>query len=289
MKPALMTAALALLLAAAALPTRAADAPAPAPAPKPEELVVERTKVGEIPILRISPKETKKRHLIIWITGFSGSRDSVERELRALANHGYVAMSFDPYQHGDRRIEPQAELPLRVRGNIRKYFWPILARSAEEVPQLIDWAIKELGVRKEVGIGGVSMGGDISVAAASVDKRIKVVSACVATPDWMRPGSFEPPGIPDDAAQVDYDRRNPLTHLSLYRHHPAIAFQSGADDRQVPADGGQRFIEALVKEGIYKGSDVEKLKVNLVPKTPHAFVPAMWEASVAWFDKYLGK
>jgi dienelactone hydrolase len=250
-----------------------------------EEPVVRKTRLGEIPILAISPKETRNRHLVLWLTGFSGSKESVEKQLRDLAARGYVGVSWDPYQHGERRIEPQPQLVTRVRGNIRRFFWPILALSAEETPRIIDWAIGELGVRKDVGMGGVSMGGDISVAAAAVDPRIRVVSACVATPDWMRPGSFEPPGEPDELARADYDRRNPLTHLDAYRHLPAIAFQSGAIDRQVPPDGGERFVAALKRE-IYRGHE-NLLRVNLLPNTAHAFTAPMWEASVAWFDEWL--
>lgn len=248
------------------------------------DLARRTAKVGEIPVLVISPPDTRGRTLVIWLPGFSGTKEGVEPQLRDLARHGFVALSFDPYQHGERRIESQPELVSRVRGNIRRYFWPILARTAEEVPFVIDWAVKELRVRKEVGIGGISMGGDISVAAAGVDRRLRAVSACVATPDWLRPGSFEPPGEPDAAAQADYDRRNPLTHLKAYRDHPAIAFQSGADDRQVPADGGQRFVAALQKS--YKGHE-DRIRVNQYPNTAHAFTPAMWEASLRWFETFL--
>lgn len=282
MRPSLIIAA-ALLLLGGLHPARAAAGTA---APAAEELAVTRTRVGEIPVLVIAPKETRGRSLVIWLTGFSGSKDSVEPQLRDLARRGFVALSFDPYQHGERRIEPQPELVSRVRGNIRRYFWPILARSAEEVPPLIDWAIRELGVRKEVGIGGISMGGDIAVAAAGVDRRIKAVSACVATPDWLRAGSFEPPGMPDAAAQADYERRNPLTHPGAYRHRPAIAFQSGADDRQVPPDAGERFVELL--RPLY-GRNTDRLQVNLQPGTPHAFTPEMWANSLQWFETHLGE
>ncbi|MFN3651724.1 MAG: alpha/beta hydrolase family protein [Armatimonadota bacterium] len=250
------------------------------------EIVSRYVKIGEIPALVVSPRQTRGRSLVIWLTGFSGSKDSVKSHLQELAARGFVAISFDPYQHGDRRIEEQAQLVSRVRGNIRRYFWPILARSAEEVPLIIDWAVKELGVKDEVGVGGISMGGDISVAAAGVDRRVQVVSAAVATPDWLRAGSFEPPGEPDAAAQADFDRRNPATHLRAYRHKPAIAFQSGADDRQVPPDAGERFVAAL--KPIY-GADADRLKVNLFPNVGHAFPPEMWTASLAWFEQHLGK
>lgn len=252
--------------------------------PKPAELQTIRATVDDIPLLVIAPPDTKGRPLVIWLTGFSGQKESVEANLREFAKRGFVALSFDPHQHGERRIESKEELVKRVRGNIRKFFWPILAKSAEETPKVIDWAIKTLEVRREVGIGGISMGGDISVAAAGVDQRIVAVSACVATPDWLRPGSFEPPGEPDAAAQTDYDRRNPLTHLDRYQHRPAIAFQSGAVDKQVPPDGGTRFIAAL--KPVY-GEQADRLVVNLEPEVAHRFTPQMLENSIQWFTKHL--
>jgi dienelactone hydrolase len=251
---------------------------------KDQELQTLRASVEGIPILVIAPKETKARPLVIWLTGFSGQKESVEAHLREFAKQGFVALSFDPHQHGERRIESREELVKRVRGNIRRHFWPILARTAEETPKVIDWAIKTLGVRPEVGMGGISMGGDIAVAAAGVDRRISVVSACIATPDWLRPGSFEPPGEPDTAAQADYDRRNPLTHLQLYAHRPAIAFQSGAADKQVPPDGGTRFVTAL--KPLY-AEVAERLVVNLEPDVPHRFTPRMLDDSIQWFAKHL--
>lgn len=251
---------------------------------KDKELQTLRASVEGIPILVIAPPETKGRPLVIWLTGFSGQKESVEAHLREFARLGFVALSFDPHQHGERRTETKEELVKRVRGNIRRFFWPILARTAEETPKVIDWAVKTLGVRPEVGMGGISMGGDISVAAAGVDRRIVAVSACVATPDWLRPGSFEPPGEPDAAAQADYDRRNPLTHLPLYAHRPAIAFQSGAVDQQVPPDGGTRFVAAL--QPLYAGA-ADRLVVNLEPDVPHRFTPRMLEKSAQWFTKHL--
>lgn len=243
--------------------------------------------VDEIPVAWIEPEAEGERCLVIWLTGFSGSKEAVEPQLRVLAGAGYLALSFDPVEHGERRIEPNPQLVSRVRGNIRRYFWPILAKTAEEVPRVIDWAVYRLGVRPQIGMGGISMGGDISVAAAGVDRRILAVSACVATPDWMRPGSFEPPGEPDAAAQACYDRRNPLTHLELYRHRPAIAFQSGEVDRQVPPEGGQQFVSAL--KGTYYAAQPERLEVYLQPGTPHAFTREMLDRSLAWFDRWLLK
>lgn len=221
---------------------------------------------------------------MIWLTGFSGGKEAVEPQLRTLAERGFVALSYDPYQHGERRCETQPELVARVRGNIRRYFWPILGQTAEEASTVIDWAITNLRVRPQVGFGGISMGGDIAIAAAGVEPRIVAAAGCIATPDWMRPGSFEPPGEPDHVAQDWYDRRNPLTHLAAYRDCPALTFQCGAEDRQVPPDGAQRFAAAL--SSTYAHSP-ERLNVTLHPTTPHAFIPAMLENSIRWFERFI--
>ena len=90
-----------------------------------------------------------------------------------------MGLSFDPYQHGERRIESRDQLRQRVHGNTRRYFWPILARTAEEAPQVLDWAVRHLGVTEAAGMGGISAGGDTSVAATAV---IPAVTASGRTP-----------------------------------------------------------------------------------------------------------
>ena len=109
--------------------------------------------------------------------------------------------------------------------------------------------------------------------------------AAIATPDWLRPGSFEPPGAPDAAAQVCYARRNPLTNLAAYRHAPAISFQNGALDRQVPPDGSQRFVAAL-REEVYARCP-ERLEVVLHEGIAHEFTAAGWANALAWFRRHL--
>ena len=230
---------------------------------------------GDIPVAWIEPERAERRTLVIWLPGFSGTKEKMEPYLADLAAAGFVALGYDPHQHGERMIETLDELRARIKGNIRRHFWPILARTAEDVTQVIDWAVERLGVGARVGMGGISAGGDASVAAA----------AGIATPDWLRPGSFEPPGEPDEAAREDYRRRNPLTNLDAYRHTPAISFQNGALDRQVPPDGSVRFVDALRRE-VYAGCP-ERIEAVLHEGVAHAFEEAQWRGSLAWFRRHL--
>ena len=251
--------------------------------------MMQRGEAGGVPLVWVEPKRTRagagQRQLVIWLPGFSGGKESTLPQLEALAAQGLVALSFDPWQHGERLLSTREELCQRVAGNIRRYFWPILAHSAEEVSGIIDWAQARLEVAPHVGIGGISMGGDIAVAAAGLDARLAVVAAGIATPDWLRPGSFEPPGEADAAAQAAYDRCNPLTHLETYAHLPAISFQCGAEDGQVPPDGAARFVEAL-RQGDY-ATCPERLEAVLHPDTGHSFTTEMWENCRDWLVKWM--
>ena len=252
---------------------------------KSEVAAMHAGRAGDIPLVWVAPEETAERTLVIWLPGFSGTKEMMQPYLSDLAAAGFVGLSFDPREHGERRIETQEALVKRVRGNIRRHFWPILAHTAEEVPQVLDWAVRHLGVAEAAGMGGISAGGDTSVAATAIDPRIAAVVAAIATADWLRPGSFEPPGAPDATAQACYERCNPLTNLASYRHTPAISFQNGARDQQVPPDGSQRFVAAL-REELYAHCP-ERLDVTLHDGVAHEFNDAGWANALAWFRRHL--
>jgi uncharacterized protein len=138
-------------------------------------------------------------------------------------------------------------------------------------------------------MGGISMGGDMSIATAGIDRRIHCVATMLATPDWLRPGmkDFANPeiefaqGEPDAYARFFYDRFNPMTNLESYAHLPEMPFECGAQDTLVPPDGALRFQEAL--KSIY-GSKANRLKVNLHANARHdPTIPQMWQNCLKWF------
>jgi dienelactone hydrolase len=210
--------------------------------------------VDGIPVLWIEPSGgAVGQRLALWLPYLSGTKESVAPFLGRLAEAGFLAVSFDFLGHGERSTETSEQLMSRVFGEFRTNMWPILGQSTLDARRIIDWAINEHGASTDVVAGGVSMGGDIAVALAGLDQRVTRVAAVVATPDWTRPGMCEiggsaaviDQGQADTYAQWFYSHINPLTHLSGYAHAPAIAFECGADDTHVPADGALRFKEAL--------------------------------------------
>jgi uncharacterized protein len=244
--------------------------------------------VSGVPLLWEEPIQANQRKLVIWLPGLTDSKESMHTFLEHLASAGYVALSFDPIDHGERSrftntLDPN-DGSFSVDGKIYRHFWSILAQTIQEVPVIIDWAIAELGVSPVVGVGGKSMGGDIAIAAAGLDQRISVVAACIATPDWLKPGSIYKLSAPNDQIQSQYERYNPLTNLSHYQHQPAITFQCSAGDTMVPPDGATRFVEKL--KPLYEGS-LERLEVVLEQGVGHELTETMWRSSLAWFRRFL--
>lgn len=119
---------------------------------------------------------------------------------------------------------------------------------------ILDWATDRFDVQADAIVaGGLSMGGDISVALAGIDHRLTRVAAIAATPDWTRPGMTrvgEPGSIIDQGEPTRYgewlyDQLDPVAHPHHYAHGPAIAFELGAADTHVPPTSALAFHDAL--------------------------------------------
>jgi dienelactone hydrolase len=145
--------------------------------------------VDHIPVIWVKPENfSEPARLVIWLDGLTGHKERMKPYLANLATAGFVALSFDAFQHGERAAERLEEFIARIAGNYRRHYWPILGQTVLDATRIIDWAIENLKVSPDVLMGGISMGGDVSIATAGIDRRIHCVATMLATPDWLRPG-----------------------------------------------------------------------------------------------------
>ncbi|MBW4080668.1 alpha/beta hydrolase [Paenibacillus sp. S150] len=217
---------------------------------------VRKNWAGHIPVLIIEPKEpAAERRLAIFLSGLGGNKERLVPYLQDIADQGYIALAFDNDQHGERGSAGSGNLVDRVFSNMRNYGWKILGQTTLDTKTVIDWAIDTLGVQSDVRVGGISMGGDISIAAAGIDPRIVRIAPIIATPDWLRPGMHEisgsaplmDPGMPDEASQTFYDELNPMTHLERYLNGPQMRLTLGAEDKHIPPENAERFKRELAR------------------------------------------
>ncbi len=213
-----------------------------------------REVVDSIPVLVARPDPAvDRRRLAIWLPYFTGTKEAMAPTLERLARRGFTALSLDPWQHGERGTETGDELSGRVFAGFRRGMWPILGQTTLDALRVLDWAIDQFEVSADVVAGGISMGGDISVALAGADHRVRRVAAVVATPDWTRPGMASiadasevlDQGEPSGYAAWLYRALDPMTNLARFTHGPAIRFELGAADTHVPPHSAFAFVDAL--------------------------------------------
>jgi dienelactone hydrolase len=253
---------------------------------------VSRALVDHIPVVWVEPAPRRRAApLALWLHPLSRTKEDAVPFLRELAAAGFVAVSLDAWQHGQRGTESGEQILERVFGGFRRHMWPILGQTTRDSLRVVDWAIANLDAGSEVVAGGVSMGGDVAVALAGVDKRVTRVASIVSTPDWTRlgmrnftdPSRLLPQGQADAYARWFYDHLDPLTHLDAYARGSAIAFECGADDTHVPPDGAHRF-QAALKEAYPHVA--ERVRVTVHPGVGHmdgAWSAALTQNCMAWF------
>jgi dienelactone hydrolase len=231
--------------------------------------------VDHIPVVWSAPMQRRVgAPLALWLPALGIDKGWVEPFLGELAEAGFVAVSFDPWQHGERGSESPDQIRQRVFGAYRRHKWPILGLSTLDALRVIDWATDTLGGGPTVVAGGISMGGEVAATLAGIDRRVERVAAIVASPDWTSPGmhGFDDPatlleqGEADAYAQWFYDHLDPLTHLDAYARAPWIAFECGGADPHVPAEGALRFQAALRAEHPVAG---ERVRVTVHPGVSH--------------------
>jgi dienelactone hydrolase len=217
---------------------------------------METAQVDDIPVIFARPDAASSvRRLAIWMHFLGGTKEVVAPFLSRLAAAGVTALSFDAWQHGERTQEPLDQLMARAFGQFRRNVWPILGHTTLDAMQILDWAVERFQP-EEVVAGGVSMGGDISVALAGIDDRIRRVAAMIATPDWTRPGMrmlTDPETVIDQGEPTPYgqwlfDHLNPMKHLDSFARAPAIAFDLGENDLHINADNAIAFKAALAPD-----------------------------------------
>ncbi len=219
---------------------------------------------------KLSAEESKKNGCILFYHGLGVSKETHEKELRSLAEQGFCAIGIDNIGHGERRYSNFEEL-FSDENNWEKTFLQAVSLTAKEVPRIIDeLLLRGWAQEKKIGVSGISMGGYISYAAISQDKRISTAAPILGSPQWKQ--------------TLEESPHNHINHFFPC----AILSQNAGKDTNVPAHFARDFHKTL--EPLYT-SQPEKLKYLEYPESDHFMREEdwdqLWSEVLHWFRRFL--
>lgn len=242
-------------------------------------LTKEGTTIASVPALLYfhdSREACAERGTVLFYHGFGGNKEKIEAHPVSLAQAGFLVISLDAVGHGQRRYPHFTELFnderwAREPEATEADYLTIVRQTAAEVPRIIDellfcgWAQPE-----RLGIGGISMGGEITYAAIVNESRLRVATPILGSPEWELPWPESP-------------------HRHVERFFPVALFsQAAAADEAVPARYIRAFHEQLTP--LYATAP-ERLCYLEYPDVGHGLSPHLWETSrqrmVAWIERFL--
>lgn len=235
--------------------------------------------IGGVPALlryRGTPQLAAERGTVLLYHGFGGTKERVDVYLAALAEAGFLGVGLDAVGHGERRY-PDFEVTFDSERwdthfeETESDFLKLIDETAAEVPSVIDDLLARGWARADrVGIGGRSLGGNISYAAVLADDRVRAAVSIVGSPEWTLPRAHSPHHHPD-------------------RFFPAAVLSLAAElDEYVPPAPIREFHAVL--EPRYRQAP-DKIQYLEYPGVGHFLTPELNDDTgrrlVAWYQRWL--
>ncbi len=217
-----------------------------------------------------------QRGTVLFYHGFGGGKERVEVYLRALAEAGFLAAGLDAVGHGERRRADFEVIfnPARWDEQFEATetdFLQLIDDTVAEVPSIVDDLLARGWAREDrVGIGGRSLGGNISYGAVLADPRVRVAAPIVGSPEWTLPWACSPHHFPE-------------------RFFPAAVLSQAAElDEFVPPEPIREFHAALSS---WYAREPERACYVEYHGVGHFLTPELNDEScrrvVEWFERWL--
>ena len=224
----------------------------------------------------VSPEWAVKYGTVLLYHGFGGTKERMEAYSTALAEAGFLTVSLDAVGHGERRYPDFDAIFNDQRWDTRFHatetdVLQLVDDTVAEVPSIIDDLLDRGWARTDgIGIGGRSLGGNVSYASVLADRRIRAAASVVGSPEWTLPRAHSPHHFPD-------------------RFFPAAVLSQSAEcDEYVPAEPVRDFHDKLQP---WYAREPEKVQYLEYPGVGHFLTPELNAAScrqmTAWFQRWL--
>ena len=253
----------------------------------------EKRRIGKdrIPTLLFSHEREEPQRAVICLHGWTGNKESMLTHCLKMADAGFLSISIDARMHGER-LDP--EFWRKFGENFPRTFFSVVTNTAKDIIQVVDYLEARFGTcTGRIGLMGVSMGGFITLVAATLEKRLEAVASVIGTANFplfiermlslkVFPFKEKPMSSPDEETRNLFESFDPMKRLSTIPP-TAVLLIGGLQDPFIPKEGITQLYDALKP---YYDDCPDRLKMHLY-NVGHAYTAEMESEVIQWFDKHL--
>ena len=174
--------------------------------------------IGGVPLLLATPDDAAgPLPAVLWFHGFGVDKETHRKELRQLADAGFLAVGVDAAGHGERRLPDLDARQAAPHAQALRTMVELASRTADEVPNVVGGLVDDgLADGGRIGVVGVSMGGYVVYRAVLAEPRIRAAVSILGSPEWPEGDS-------------------PHQHLDGFRHTALLSVTAQRDENVRPA------------------------------------------------------
>lgn len=235
-----------------------------------------RFHLNSVPLLCLGDPDNCRGTVLVY-HGLTAGKDTQEKELRSLAQRGFLAIGVDAVGHGERRF---LDLESRLEGpDYHLEFLQMVRSTVAEIPPLVSQLRERFPRAGRFGLTGISMGGYIAFAAAVNQEYLEAVAPILGSPDWA---ARSPLPLPSELFQESPH------HTPEWFNPTALLIQNAGRDEHVDPRPAREFVR---EARTYYAAYPERIAYYEYPDSGHFMKEedwnALWERTVGWFERFL--
>jgi fermentation-respiration switch protein FrsA (DUF1100 family) len=244
--------------------------------------LIEREKIGAVPLLIARPGGVGTYPLILALHGYTGNKETMLPLIEPLAGAGFVVAAPDAKYHGERSDARWAQF---AQENESLAISRAVFETAGDLPALIDALLAKPYTRPDaaggIGVVGVSMGALTFYAAVPLEARLTVAVSIIGGGAWGDRFDEQFASLSPDVRAM-LRERDALNHLDAFARLSFLLL-AGELDPVLPAWATQTLYDALHP----RIPDAERLRLVIEPGIDHTVTPTMGMEAIAWFGRWL--
>jgi len=254
------------------------------------KVIIENKYISNIPTLEIYNECTReeKRPLVFIMHGLGSSKERNLEYGYRLVQHGFFAVSFDAYMHGEQITEE-----FRSKDSFEKFLsvFDIVKETTKYIDIIIENYKEDERVDADrIGLIGVSMGGFIiyNYLANNKDHNIKACVPIISSPYWSNASKTFVEKNPKTNKYFDEEKFKfiesiePINSLKSMKDFPLLML-NGEDDELISVEGVRESFNMIEKN--YTNKDM--IKLIQYKGVGHERAPMMIGEACRWLERFV--